>query len=82
MRNVANTAPLAGGGNYTIVLINKGPIALNARLDTENLNKNTLKAFLTSYAERRYLQATPLDQSGSSHIELPPHSMATLLVNW
>lgn len=67
---------------YSIVLINKSSFPQEVLIDSENLKEKSAKAFVTSYAEGRYLQPTALPTSAKPHIEVPAQSVATVLINW
>lgn len=67
---------------YAIVLINKSAQPQEVLLDAENIKQKSIKAFVTSYAEGRYLQPTALAPAAKPHIEIPPQSVATVLINW
>lgn len=67
---------------YAIVLINKSSSAQDVLLEADTINKKTVKAFVTSYAEGRYLQEATQPQAGPPKIQLPPQSIATVLINW
>ena len=76
----------AGGAGdasrYAVILINKSGYPQEVLLDADNIDQKSVKAFVTSYAEGRYLQPTALVPGAKTHLQLPPQSVATVLINW
>jgi Glycosyl hydrolase family 30 beta sandwich domain len=66
---------------YTVVLINSSNCSQDISLDTVNIRPNSFRAFITSYAEGKYLQPVSISPTGKPHLELPAHAVATVLIN-
>lgn len=67
---------------YSVVLINKSASPREVFIVADNIKTRSIKAFVTSYAEGRYLQPMSLAPAMTPSIEIPPQSIATVLINW